>query len=103
MLIRIGSPRPPNCSTAQPFLQRAECPTTLPSSPDCSPTVWHARCKTRHFSQFGARFRLNCRVKPSSGSYRTKMSNVLDVLDQTMFDLGQATGSETLLQCVWVY
>lgn len=31
------------------------------------------------------------------------MGNVLDVLDQTMFDLGQATGSETLLQCVWVY
>jgi hypothetical protein len=31
------------------------------------------------------------------------MSNVLDLLDQTMFDLGRATGSTSLLQCVWVY
>lgn len=31
------------------------------------------------------------------------MSNVLDLLDQTMYDMEQATGSETLLQGVWVY
>ncbi|OFB39265.1 hypothetical protein BA059_12705 [Mycolicibacterium sp. (ex Dasyatis americana)] len=31
------------------------------------------------------------------------MSNVLDLLDQTMYDIGQATGSETLLQGVWEY
>ncbi|BBX88747.1 hypothetical protein H5U98_27310 [Mycolicibacterium boenickei] len=31
------------------------------------------------------------------------MSNVLDLLDQTMYDIGQATGSNTLLQCVWMY
>ena len=31
------------------------------------------------------------------------MSNVLDVVDQTMFDVGRATGSDSLLQCVWVY
>ncbi|MEW2478179.1 hypothetical protein AB0876_01155 [Mycobacterium sp. NPDC049093] len=31
------------------------------------------------------------------------MSNVLDLLDQTMYDIGQATRSNTLLQCVWVY
>jgi diacylglycerol O-acyltransferase / wax synthase len=31
------------------------------------------------------------------------MSNVLDLLDQTMFDVGQATGTNTRLQCVWVY
>lgn len=31
------------------------------------------------------------------------MSNVLNLLDQTMFDLGRVTRSTTLLQCVWVY
>lgn len=31
------------------------------------------------------------------------MSNVLDLLDQTMFDYAQASGSTTRLQCVWVY
>nr|WP_066899927.1 hypothetical protein [Mycolicibacterium houstonense] len=31
------------------------------------------------------------------------MSNVLDLLDQTMYDIGQATQSNTLLQCVWAY
>ncbi|TMS53794.1 hypothetical protein [Mycobacterium sp. DBP42] len=31
------------------------------------------------------------------------MRNVLDLLDQTMFDFGQASESATLLQCVWVY
>ncbi|MGV0804430.1 hypothetical protein [Mycolicibacterium setense] len=31
------------------------------------------------------------------------MSNVLDLLDQTMYDMEQATGSKTLLQGVWVY
>jgi diacylglycerol O-acyltransferase / wax synthase len=31
------------------------------------------------------------------------MSNVLDLLDQTTFDLGRATGAASLLHCVWVY
>lgn len=31
------------------------------------------------------------------------MSNVLDLLDQTMFDFGRASESTTLLQCVWLY
>ncbi|TMS53799.1 hypothetical protein E0T84_10880, partial [Mycobacterium sp. DBP42] len=31
------------------------------------------------------------------------MGNVLDLLDQTMYDINQATRSNTLLQCVWVY
>lgn len=31
------------------------------------------------------------------------MSNVLDVLDQTMFDVGQAVGGASQLQCIWVY
>ncbi|MBP2455957.1 hypothetical protein [Mycolicibacterium lutetiense] len=31
------------------------------------------------------------------------MSNVLDLLDQTMVDLGQATSSTTLLQGAWLY
>ncbi|OBK07797.1 hypothetical protein [Mycolicibacterium conceptionense] len=31
------------------------------------------------------------------------MSNVLDVLDQRVFDLGLAIGVTSLLQCVWVY
>ena len=37
------------------------------------------------------------------GVYGTEMSNVLDVLDQTMFDVGQVTGSTSQLQCIWVY
>ncbi|OFB39266.1 hypothetical protein BA059_12710 [Mycolicibacterium sp. (ex Dasyatis americana)] len=31
------------------------------------------------------------------------MSNVLDLLDQTMFDVGQAVGGASQLQCTWVY
>ena len=31
------------------------------------------------------------------------MGNVLDPLDQSMFDLGRATGATSLVQCVWVY
>ncbi|BBX88755.1 hypothetical protein H5U98_27350 [Mycolicibacterium boenickei] len=31
------------------------------------------------------------------------MSNVLDLLDQTIFDVSRATGRPSLLQCVWVY
>ena len=31
------------------------------------------------------------------------MGNVLDLLDQTMYDIGRATGSTTLLQGAWVY
>src|SRR5258708_2292743 len=31
------------------------------------------------------------------------MSNVLDLLDQSTFDVGRATGSVSALQCVWVY
>jgi hypothetical protein len=31
------------------------------------------------------------------------MSNVLDRLDQSTFDIGRATGSVSALQCVWVY
>ena len=31
------------------------------------------------------------------------MGNVLDPLDQTMFDVGRATGATGLVQCLWVY
>jgi diacylglycerol O-acyltransferase / wax synthase len=31
------------------------------------------------------------------------MDDVLDPLDQTMFDLGRAMGATSLVQCVWVY
>ncbi len=31
------------------------------------------------------------------------MSNVLDLLDQTMFDVGRATGATSLIQAFWVY
>jgi hypothetical protein len=31
------------------------------------------------------------------------MGNVLDLFDQTMFDLGRATGATSQVQCVWVY
>lgn len=31
------------------------------------------------------------------------MSNTLGLLDQAAFDVGRATGSSTVLQCVWVY
>ena len=31
------------------------------------------------------------------------MGNVLDPRDQTMFDLGRATGATILVQCAWVY
>src|SRR5271166_554625 len=31
------------------------------------------------------------------------MSNVLDLYDQTYFSFERATGTTTLLQCVWVY
>ena len=31
------------------------------------------------------------------------MSNVLDLVDQTMFFGERATGTTSLLQCVWVY
>lgn len=48
-------------------------------------------------------FRGNCQANRRSASYRTKMSNVLDLLDQTMYDINQATRSSTLLQCVWEY
>src|SRR6201997_2377523 len=39
----------------------------------------------------------------SDESDLTKMSNVLDLVDQTHFLGEQATGTITLGQCVWVY
>jgi diacylglycerol O-acyltransferase len=39
----------------------------------------------------------------ASKAYGTKMGNVLDPLDQTMFDVGRATGATGLVQCLWVY
>src|SRR6476620_6026709 len=33
----------------------------------------------------------------------TRMSNVLDLYDQTYFSFGRAAGVTNLLQCVWVY
>lgn len=33
----------------------------------------------------------------------TRTSNVLDLLDQSGFDVARATGASSLLQCVWVY
>jgi hypothetical protein len=40
--------KPPNCFTAQPFSPKAAYPKTRRSSPDYSPTVWPAPCRTPH-------------------------------------------------------
>jgi diacylglycerol O-acyltransferase / wax synthase len=42
-------------------------------------------------------------AKEYGKNYGTAMRNVLDPLDQTMFDLGQATGVTMVGQGVWVY
>jgi diacylglycerol O-acyltransferase len=42
-------------------------------------------------------------VKAYGKIYGTQMDNVLDPLDQTMFDVGRATGVTGLIQRVWVY
>jgi diacylglycerol O-acyltransferase / wax synthase len=42
-------------------------------------------------------------LPPYGKKYGTKMGNVLDPLDQTMFDIELATGATGLIQCAWVY
>src|ERR1700748_1531637 len=44
-----------------------------------------------------------CVRHASDESGLTKMSNVLDLVDQTVFLGERATGATSLLQCVWVY
>jgi diacylglycerol O-acyltransferase / wax synthase len=44
-----------------------------------------------------------CVRQASDESDLTKMSNVLDLVDQTVFLGERATGATSLLQCVWVY
>src|ERR1700730_8273180 len=44
-----------------------------------------------------------CVRRASDESDLTKMSNVLDLVDQTVFLGERATGATSLLQCVWVY
>src|SRR3984893_13585178 len=44
-----------------------------------------------------------CVLQASDESDLKKMSNVLDLVDQTVFLGERATGAISLLQCVWVY
>ena len=44
-----------------------------------------------------------CVRQASDESDLTKMSNVLDLVDQTVFLGERATGATSLGQCVWVY
>jgi diacylglycerol O-acyltransferase / wax synthase len=52
---------------------------------------------------FGHPWTRETAFKEYGKNYGTQMDNVLDPLDQTMFDLGRATGVTVLFQRVWLY
>lgn len=50
---------------------------------------------------FGIQFEIDSQA--TDEKYGTKMDNVLDPLDQAMFEFGRATGVNVVIQAVWVY